>query len=815
MKFSINWLNEYVDVKLTPQELSDRLTMAGLEVDAITHEYGYMDTVVLGRITEAVKHPNADKLQLCKVDIGAGELQDVVCGAPNAKTGMQVAMAKVGTTLPNGLTLKSTKIRGEKSEGMLCSASELGLNEDHSGILDLNFDWPLGTPLNKALGLDSATLEVDLTPNRVDCASIIGIAREVAAIQKDTMRMPVIETKFDNDSNAVLKETSVTVEAKDHCPRYAARLVKNVKIKPSPNWLKSYLLSVGLRPINNIVDITNFVLMECGQPLHAFDFDTLAEKRIVVKLAKDGDKFTTLDGKERTLTAEMLMICDSEKPVGIAGVMGGLNSEITDKTQNVLIESAYFAPSSIRKTSKKLGLKTDASFRFERGVDYEGVLFPLDRAADLMVRLGEGELVDGLIDVKGNLPEQVQICLPLAMVNRILDVPLSSLEIQELLTSVGFVCEAVATDFAVSVDDVLLRVTVPTFRVDVKLAEDLIEEIARLYGYERIPVKLPVIPVGPAKTPELLDFNTWLKIKMSGLGFNEIISYNFIPAQSCDRLGFAENDPRRNVVKLLNPLSEELAVLRSSLIPGLLHNMAHNVAHQQKNLKTFEIAKTFVMYDEELPRETEALAALWTGLRRESGWQQETTADFYDLKGAVEASFAGLHINNADFRAIASDDATYSYLKPGHRAVIMINDSVIGCLGELDAKTLKNFGLKQTAFVLELDIESLKENITAVKYEISNTRFPSTSRDITMIVDKAVAAADIQTFIAAAKARYLESAEVVAVFEGEKIPVGHKSISFRMHYRSPEKTLEDGDVNPVHEKLSKKLATEFKALEPA
>lgn len=811
MKFSINWLKEYVDVKLTPQELADRLTMAGLEVDSIAESYAYLQTVVLGRIAAADKHPNADKLQLCKVDIGTGELQDVVCGAPNAKAGMQVAMALVGTTLPNGLTLKNTKIRGEKSTGMLCSASELGLSEDHSGILDLDFNLPLGTPLSAALGLDSATLEVDLTPNRVDCASIIGIARETAAIQKTALSLPAIETKFNNADDAIHQATSVTVQDKAHCPRYAARLVKNIKIKPSPEWLKSCLLSVGLRPINNIVDITNFVLMECGQPLHAFDFDTLAEKRVVVKLAQEGDKFTTLDGKERTLTAEMLMICDGEKPVGIAGVMGGLNSEITAKTQNVLIESAYFAPASIRRTSKKLGLKTDASFRFERGVDYAGALFALDRAADLMVRLGDGELADGLIDVQGDLPQPVEIVLPMSMVNRILDLSLTSWEVSALLNSVGFATAIAAEESGAAGQDTLLRVSVPTFRVDVKLPEDLIEEIARLYGYEHIPVKLPLIPVDPSKTPEIIDFNTQLKIKMSGLGFNEIISYNFIPAQSCDRLGLAASDPRRNVVELLNPLSEELAVLRSSLIPGLLHNMAHNASHQQKNLKTFELAKAFVMYDAELPCETETMAALWTGQRQPSGWQQENPADFYDLKGAAEALFIGLHIHDVSFTAIADDNPAYGYLKPGHRAVITASGRILGCLGELDAKTLKNFGLKQTAFVLELDIESLKASVTTVKYAISSTRFPSTSRDLTIIVDKGVHAAEILAFIMNSKPRFMENAEVVAVFEGEKIPAGQKSLSFRLHYRSPEKTLEDGDVNPVHEKLSKKLSREFMA----
>lgn len=802
MKFSINWLNEYVDVKLSTQELSDRLTMAGLEVEAVTNDFAFLDSVLLGKIVTSEKHPNADKLQLCKVDTGDGALKDVVCGAPNAKAGMQVAMAQVGATLPNGLTLKATKIRGEKSEGMLCSTAELGLSDDHSGIMDLNFNLPLGTPLSQALGLNSATLEIGLTPNRADCASIMGIAREVAAIQQTKMRKPLIETKFNNDGLGIHNVTSVTVEAPDHCPRYAARLVKNVKIKPSPNWLKSYLLSIGLRPINNIVDITNFVLMECGQPLHAFDFNTLAENRVVVKLAKDGDKFTTLDGKERTLTAEMLMICDGQKPVGIAGVMGGLNSEITTNTRNVLIESAYFAPSSIRKTSKKLGLHTDASFRFERGVDHEGCLYALDRAADLMARLGEGELTDGLIDIKGALPQPNIIELPLAMVQRLLDLPLTLAEVQKHLESVEFICQPKG--------DAGLTVTVPSFRVDVSLPEDLIEEVARLYGYEKVPVKMPVIPVDPAKIPEMMDFNSLLKIKMSGLGFNEIISYNFIPAQSCDRLGLCENDPRRNVVKLLNPLSEEMAVLRSSLTPGLLHNMAYNVAHQQRNLKTFEIAKTFVMQNgEELPCETEILAALWTGLRNPSGWLGEQAADFYDMKGAVEALLAGLHISNIEFKAIANNNLQYNYLKPCHRAEITAFGTVIGSLGELDAKTLKNFGLKQTAFILELDIESLKHNITPVTYHADNTRYPSTSRDITLLVNKNVTAAEILAFINAAKARYMENAEVVAVFTGEKLPEGKKSISFRMHYRSKEKTLEDNDVNPVHEKLSQKLNAAF------
>lgn len=802
MKFSINWLNEYVDVKLTPQELSDRLTMAGLEVDSISNDYACLDSVLLGRIVEAVKHPNADKLQLCKVDIGTGELKNVVCGAPNARTGMQVAMAQPGVTLPNGITLKLTKIRGEKSEGMLCSTTELGLGDDHSGIMDLDFDLPLGTSLGNALGLDSAVLDVDLTPNRVDCASILGIAREVAAMQGAKLRKPFIETKFDNAAQTIHDATSVTVKAKDHCPRYAARLVRNVTIKPSPEWLQSYLLSIGLRPINNIVDITNFVLMECGQPLHAFDFDTLAGNRVVVRLAQDGDKFTTLDGKERTLTSEILMICDAAKPVGIAGVMGGLNSEITGNTRNVLIESAYFAPSSIRKTSKKLGLKTDASFRFERGVDYEGCLYALDRAADLIVRLSEGQLVDGLIDVTGVLPEAVEITFPMEMVSRILGLPLSMNEVKALLESVEFTCQT--TGHA-------LTVQVPSFRVDIKLPEDLLEEVARLYGYDKIPVRLPVIPVDSSVKPEVLDFNTLLKVKMSGLGFNEIVTYNFIPAQSCDLLGFADNDPRRNVVKLLNPLSEELTVLRSSLVPGLLHNMAHNVAHQQRNLKTFEIARTFVMYGEELPTETETMAALWTGQRNEPGWKGSVPTDFYDLKGATEALLQGLHIHDAEFSAIVPDNTRFNFLKKGHGAFISAQGHVLGSIGELSAATLKNFGLKQTAFVLELMIDNLKACVTPVQYHNNVTRFPSTARDITLIVAKNLPAAQMLEFIQNSKTRFMESAEVVAVFEGEKIPEGQKSISFRMHYRSPNQTLEDGDVNPVHEKLGKKLRQEFNA----
>ncbi len=487
MKVSLSWLKDYIAINMDSEQLAESLTMAGLEVDSVSDRYAYLDSVLVGRIDHVKPHPNADKLTICLVNTKDRDWS-VVCGAPNVEEGMLAPLAKPGTVFPDGSRLGKSVIRGESSEGMLCSEAELGLGIDKSGIMSLDSSLNVGDRLADALGLLDTVFELDLTPNRPDCLSIIGIAREIAAIQKTPLKYP--DYTIEDKADTIHKISSVKIEAPDHCPRYSARLVENVKVKSSPFWLQDRLLSIGLRPINNIVDITNFVMMETGQPLHGFDFDFLAENRIVVRTAAEGEKFITLDDKERTLGADTLMICDGAKAVGVGGVMGGLNSEIKATTTRVLIEGAYFNPVSIRKTSKKLGLGTDASHRFERGVDPEGTIRAVNRAARLMVELGQGTLIEGSIDEYPNPQSVKSISLSTRRTHRLLGINLEAGRIKELLESIEFKVENITSEDG----DERLDVIAPTFRVDISRPEDLMEEVARLSGYNNIPTSFPKMP---------------------------------------------------------------------------------------------------------------------------------------------------------------------------------------------------------------------------------------------------------------------------------------------------------------------------------
>jgi phenylalanyl-tRNA synthetase beta chain len=515
MKVSLSWLKDYVNISMEAGELANALTMAGLEVDSVSDRYAYLKGVIVGRVKEVKSHPNADKLKLCRVATGDGEVS-VVCGAPNVRTGMLVPLAQPGTVLPIGNRIEKSVIRGKISEGMLCSSAELELGADADGIMSLDSSVSAGGPLSEALNLSDTVFELDLTPNRPDCLSIIGIAREVAAIENSPLKYP--DFTVDDKADTIHQFSSVKIEAPDHCPRYAARLVENVKVKSSPYWLQDRLLSVGLRPINNIVDITNFVMMETGQPLHAFDFDNLSENRIVVRLAADGEKFTTLDEKERSLESQMLMICDGEKPVAVGGIMGGLNSEIEEHTTRVLLEGAYFNPVSIRRTSKRLGLNTDASHRFERGVDPEGCVRAVNRAAKLMAEIGDGTLIDGMIDEYPN-PQPVQsVELEVERTNRLLGTDLNRDQMKQILETIEFKVEPSGNGSN------RLKVTPPTFRVDVSRREDLMEEVARLLGYNNIPTTYPAMPAEGRPQDRRLLLRSRLKSLMSGMGFTETIA---------------------------------------------------------------------------------------------------------------------------------------------------------------------------------------------------------------------------------------------------------------------------------------------------
>ncbi len=807
MKVSLSWLKDYIPINLDAADLAEALTMAGLEVDSVADRYAYLNSVVVGRVVEVDRHPNADKLVVCRVDAG-DRMSSVVCGAPNVEPGMLASLAKPGTVFPDGSQLNKSVIRGISSEGMLCSDAELGLGIDSSRIMALEASLKVGDRLADALALHDVVFEFDLTPNRPDCLSVIGIAREIAAIQKTPVKYPDYSIEDQNDT--IHGATSVKIEAPDHCPRYSARLVENVTVKASPFWLQDRLLSVGLRPINNIVDITNFVMMETGQPLHGFDFDFLAENRIVVRTAAEGETFTTLDEKERRLGAEMLMICDGAKPVGVGGVMGGLNSEIEATTSRVLIEGAYFNPVSIRRTSKKLGLGTDASHRFERGVDPEGTVRAVNRAAKLMVELGGGSLVEGIIDEYPKPQAAKSVELSVKRTHRLLGIEPDAKRIKDLLESIEFDVKTIASEDS----DQRLTVVPPTFRVDVSRPEDLMEEVARLSGYNNIPTTFPAIPAEGRMSDGYLGLRNRIKMLMNGFGFTEAITYSFASEASGDHLRFKEDDSRRSFIHILNPLTEDQTVMRTSLLPGLIEAASYNIARQVKNLKLFEIGKTFIRSDQQdLPIEPEILTALWTGTQREASWHgREVPCDFYDSKGAVEGLIQALKLDKVRFSKMPADACDYT--RPGYTAQILADGLQLGLVGELHPDVRKNFDLKQPAFIFELELDKIAALIPPSTGSKSIPRFPAIYRDITIIVDRRIETQTVLDAVEDIGEKLVEQLHLFDVFEGDPIAEGKKSVSFRVTYRSSIKTLEDEDVNDLHRAITDKLLKSFDATLP-
>ncbi len=805
MKVSLSWLQAYVDLTMEAEELAHMLTMAGLEVEAIYDRYAFLNSVLVGRIATVSPHPRADRLKICQVEAGE-QHHRVVCGAPNAAPGMLAPLALPGTEFIDGSVLTATVIRGERSHGMLCSQKELGLGLDGSGLMVLDSSLTPGIPLNQALDLRDPVLDIDLTPNRPDCLSVIGIAREVAGFQGKEMIRP--EIKLPETVGDINDHTSVTIEAPGHCPRYAARLIRKLGVGPSPFWLQDRLLSVGLRPINNLVDITNFVMLETGQPLHAFDFDRLAGRRIVVRTAEAGEKFTTLDEKERTLETEMLMICDGEKPVGIAGVMGGMNSEISSSTTNVLLESAYFSPVSIRKTAKRLNLNTDAAHRFERGVDPHGTLVAIDRAAALMAELGKGELSGGTIDVKQALPQPPVIDLSVETTNRTLGTHLDIDAMGDLLQTIEFGIEP-------RQDDQILRVTTPSFRVDVSRPQDLMEEVARRWGYDNIPTTHTTLPAECPPVSRLISLRQEVRVLLAGLGFAETINYSFIHQDSGDRMRFKPDDARRDVVRILNPLTEDQAVMRTSLIPGLLETMQRNLARQSRTIKLFESGKIFIHKNAGAqPDEKEMLAGLWTGLRHAPGWHSKPeNCDFYDIKGVVEHMLNALRIPDADFTKLPPEQCTFT--RPGATAQIRIRDHIAGIIGEVHPDVLDAYDLKQGAYVYEIDFQQLTDAVPEAVHARPLPKYPATDRDATLIVDRTVEAGTLIEQVWQMNQPLVEDVQLFDVFQGGSVPHHRKSVSLRIVYRSTTETLEDDRINQIHKEITDRLVSCFRADLPA
>ncbi|MFO7750218.1 MAG: phenylalanine--tRNA ligase subunit beta [Desulfobacteraceae bacterium] len=810
MKVSLSWLNEYTTIDSHPQELASRLTMAGLEVESFTQIYDYLDGVVVGRVEKTASHPKADRLSCCRVNVG-DRVVDIVCGAPNVEEGKTYPCALPGAVLPGDFKIKKSKLRGEVSEGMLCSGAELKLDSDSAGIMPLDPGLAPGTSLTEAMALSDYLFDIDLTPNRPDCLSVIGVAREAAVFQKNPAPPVLPEVVFPPggaetggvENRSIHDAVKVAILDPDLCPRYAAGLLVDVEVKPSPFWLQQRLESVGMTPVNNVVDVTNFVMLETGQPLHAFDYDLIAKKRIEVKRAGAFLEFTTLDGKEHRLDPDTLMICDGEKPVAIAGVMGGVNSEISSTTTRVLVESACFNAVSVRKAAKKSGIATDASHRFERGVDPLGTRDALVRAMALMVEISGASAVNDLIDNRPVAVESLVIDIDPDQVNRRLGTTLAPSEIQALLRSVAFQVNRGENNSLV--------VEVPSFRVDVTRPEDIFEEVARLFGYDNIKTTFPAIPAKREKLAPKIYFRDRVKEIMTGFGFTEAVNYSFTAADVCDQLALAPDDQRRSQEVILNPISEELSVLRSSLVPGLLMNMRQNCSKQVEDLRLFEIGKVFFARQKgEQPLERERMAGLWTGAASHASWYaKKRECDFFDLKGAVEGLFDALGIDDVTFsRATAAD---YPYFKKGHGAVVEKKGVPIGTLGQIDAPVLKQFSLRQEVFVFDMEMEALIELLPAEVTARSLPKYPSISRDITIIVDSMVEAGAVGAEIRKLMERedLIEDFFFFDLYQGESLGKGKKSLSFRLVYRSSEKTLKEKKIKGLHAWVSKVLMERF------
>ena len=793
MLVSLKWLKDYVDVDISPEALADRLTMAGLEVDGIQKRKPNFTGVRVAQILSLSPHPAAAHLSICELTTGERTVR-VVCGAKNIQVGDGVPLAAVGAQLPGGLTIRSVELRGEASEGMLCSEEELGIGSDTGGIMILPAGLPLGKDLAEALDLGDAVLDISVTPNRSDCLSIIGVAREVAAITGKTLRLPPCDVE--ETAKEIRSVTSVEILAPDLCPRYTARVLEGVKIGPSPFWMRQRLDAVGLRPINNIVDVTNFVLMEWSQPLHAFDFRFLEGGRIVVRKAREGEPFISLDGKERRLRANTLMICDGVKPVAIGGVMGGLNSEVKDDTETILLESAYFHPASVRRTSRELAMGTAAAFRFERGIDPEGLVRAVNRAARLTAESSGANVCKGIIDIH---PRQV----PMAA-----EIPLRTSRVWSILGSrvpeedMVRILEGLEMTVAPAGPGVF-QVTPPTCRVDITREIDLIEEIARLYGYDRIPATLPGVAVCSGAVEAKRQCEGRLRELLTGAGYTEVINYSFISPEAVEQLGLAETDERRRHVRIRNPLTEEQAVLRTTMVHSLLVNARRNNDYGRFHIKLFEIGKTFISQEGGgQPRELNRLACLISGLRYEERWHwAETPSDFFDLKGVVENLLERLRIPACTYHAPAAE----VFLHPGKSCGLFSEEKKIGFLGEIHPEVRERLELTGPVIVCELDLDALAV-LWEGKAQFRNIpRFPSCSRDAAFLADRELEAGVMVRLAQEPIEELLEKVQIFDVYEGGNLPVGKKSVGLRFSYRSNERTLTDEEVNEAHGRVVQRI----------
>lgn len=783
MKVPFNWLKDYVEVNIDAKELGDKLTLSGSAVEEVIIQGDTIQNVVTCKIVDITQHPDADKLKICQVDIGAEETIQIVTAATNMKEQDIVPVALHKSILADGTEIKKGKLRGIVSNGMFCSEEELGIAGDEPvhGLMILPQDAPVGMDIKKYLGLNKAILDFEITSNRPDCLSILGMARETAATIRSTYKMPNFTYVVKNSANI---NDELKVEVKDDlCRRYMARGVKNVKVAPSPSWMQERLLEAGVRPINNIVDITNFVMLELGEPMHAFDKREIKSNKIVVSRANQGEKFTTLDEIERELDESFLCIKDDNNTIALAGIMGGLNSEIKEDTKEVVFECANFDGTNIRVNAKKLNLRTESSSRFEKDIDPNLAALALDRACALIEELECGEIMEGTIDIYNNKKEIGSIKVDSNWINTFLGTDISKEEMKRCLDSL---------DLDTAIEGENLIVTIPTFRIDIAIKEDIAEEIARIYGYDNIPTTIFKVSTErePKYKSELLTENVIDTMISSGL--NQSISYSFVSPKVFDKIKLPMDSELRNVVKIKNPLGEDYSVMRTTTIHSMMESLGRNYSRNNDYVRLFEVGKVYIPNEDEtkLPKERNVLTI---GIYGE--------CDYLHIKGIVENVIDGLGVTKVSY-VRESENPSYH---PGKTAALMVGKSKAGVLGEIHPDVTEEYGVDIDCYIAELDLDVLFDNAEVIKSYKPLPKFPAVTRDIALLVNDEVLVQEIEDTIRRAGGNLVEKVKLFDIYKGAQIPEGKKSIAYAIAYRDEKKTLTDKDVNKVHDKILRSL----------
>ena len=885
MQVSTKWLKDYIDIDLTADELAEKFTLAGIPVENVIKAGEGLEKVITGRIEELKAHPDSDHLQICQMNIGEENLLQIVTGAQNVAEGQIVPVALIGANLPCGKKISKGKMRGVASNGMLCSADELNIEGDSSGIYILPEDTPVGIPAAEVLGLDDDILEFELTANRGDCFSVVGLVRELAVLTKKSARYPEIKVNEDDASEASAL-VKIGIDAPELCSRFSARVLTNVKLAPSPDWMVKRLEGAGMRAINNVVDVTNFVMLELGQPLHAYDFDKVIGHELTARRAVEGEPLHTLDDTNRLAKGGELVIADAEKAAGLAGIMGGFESEITDETKTVILEAACFNSASIRRTSRAVGIHTEASGRFERGTNVNGTIAALDRVAQLLQDMGACKVCKGVVDVYPNPKPEAKIKFTTKQINQRLGTSYSDEEIVDVLKALGFkidpinkveeLTDEVVDKFASAtknfskaardigkksnvegfmknigetfgglfknpdkakdavkdsgVDDFVknissavgdmvkivdmkissaYEVTVPDWRNDVTLPDDLSEEVARIFGFDKIPSTLPK---GNQQGHQSATQNFIDKIKniLSSLGMCEELSFAFTSEAMFDKMQIPADSELRRAVPIMNPLTDEAPLLRTTLLASIFENAARNFSRKNEDVKLFDIAPVFLpkaLPVTELPQEKQKLAGLLMGRREPKGWSQNPAqVDFYDAKGIVEELFAGLSINNYSVEA-----GEHYALHPGKTAVFKKGRDILAIVGEVHPAVAEALGIKKKIYVFEADVETL-HRFAAKKFSLESLpKYPSISRDLAILVNHDTAAGDVEKIIAKNGGKFFKGVTLFDVYTGERISADKKSLAFAIEFRSNERTLKDEEADEAFKSILAAVEKDFGA----